>query len=124
MKPHEQSKALYERAVGKLAAEDVMRGSDLVGTLEVYCETAATQGTAARLGIHRNTVLYRLKLIEEVTAVDLNDGSSRLFLQLGLLAGRLLRRSSRSRLRVNAGVEGPQLSSGRGRTSTMQARTA
>src|SRR5206468_7766475 len=68
-----------------ISAEDVMRGSDLVGTLEVYCETAATQGTAARLGIHRNTVLYRLKLIEEVTAVDLNDGSSRLFLQLGLL---------------------------------------
>ena len=116
--------ALYERAVGKLAAEDLKRESDLVSTLEVYCETVATQGTAARLGIHRNTVLYRLKLIEEITAVDLNDGSSRLFLQLGLLAGRLVRRSSGSRLRVDAAVEGPQLSSGGGRASTMQARTA
>jgi hypothetical protein len=116
--------ALYERAVGKLAAEDLKRESDLVSTLEVYCETVATQGTAARLGIHRNTVLYRLKLIEEITAVDLNDGSSRLFLQLGLLAGRLLRRSSVSRLRVNAAVGGPQLSSGGRRASTMQARIA
>ncbi len=30
--------ALYERAVGKLAAEDLKRESDLVSTLEVYCE--------------------------------------------------------------------------------------
>ena len=116
--------ALYERAVGKLAAEDLKRESDLVSTLEVYCETVATQATAARLGIHRNTVLYRLKLIEEITAVDLNDGSSRLFLQLGLLAGRLARRSSGSRLCIDAAVDGPQLSSGGRCASTMQARTA
>jgi DNA-binding PucR family transcriptional regulator len=51
-------------------------------------ETFATERTAERLGIHRNTVLHRLELIEEVTALDVEDGSSRLFLQLGILAGR------------------------------------
>ena len=117
--PHEL-RALYERAVGKLAAEDLK----LVTTLEVYCETFATQGTAERLGIHRNTVLYRLKLIEEITAVDLDDGASRLFLQLGLLAGRLARRSSESRLHTDAVFSGPHLVKVGRRARTTHARTA
>jgi hypothetical protein len=102
--PHEL-RALHERAVGKLAAEDLK----LVTTLEVYCETFATQGTADRLGVHRNTVLYRLKLIEEITGVDLDDGSSRLFLQLGLLAGRLASRSSDGRMQLGAAFGGQHL---------------
>jgi DNA-binding PucR family transcriptional regulator len=112
--------ALYERAVGKLAAEDLK----LVSTLEVYCETFATQATASQLRIHRNTVLYRLKLIEAITGVDLDDGPSRLFLQLGLLAGRLVQRSSGTQLQMGATfVEPPLLKVGR-RSRTTQARTA
>jgi hypothetical protein len=116
--------ALYERAVGKLAAEDLKRESDLVATLEVYCETFATQRTAERMGIHRNTVLYRLKLIEEITALDIGDGSSRLFLQLGILAGRLARRSSVSAPQADAAFGGPHLVKVNRRTKTRQARTA
>jgi hypothetical protein len=117
-------RALYERAVGKLAAEDLKRDSDLVATLEVYCETFATQRTAERLGIHRNTVLYRLKLIEEITALDVEDGSSRLFLQLGILAGRLARRSKLSQPRADATFGGPHLVKNSRRIKTTQARTA
>jgi len=82
-------RAFHERALGKLLAEDLKRDNSLLPTLEAYCETLATQRTADRLGVHRNTVLYRVKRIEEVTSADLEDGSTRLLLQVGLLAGRL-----------------------------------
>jgi PucR C-terminal helix-turn-helix domain len=117
-------RALYERVVGKLAAEDLKRESELVTTLEAYCETFATQGTAERLGIHRNTVLYRLKLIEEITSVDLDDGSSRFLLQLGLLAGRLARQSSQRRPHANAACGGPHLVKVGRRAKASHARTA
>ena len=73
-------------------SEDSKREGDLVNTLEVYCQTFATQRTAERLGIHRNTVLYRIKRIENITAADLADGPTRLMFQLGLLAGRVMRK--------------------------------
>ena len=84
-------RALYECAVGKLASEDDKQDGQLVPTLEAYCESFVTRRTAERLGVHRNTVLYRLKRIEEITSADLEDGATRLLLQFGLLAGRLLR---------------------------------
>jgi sugar diacid utilization regulator len=84
-------RALFEQAVGKLAGEDLKRDRELVRTLDVYCETVSTQRTAERLGVHRNTVLYRLRQIEEISSFDLEDGPTRLLLRLGLLAGRLVR---------------------------------
>ena len=66
--PHELG-SLYERAIGKLAAQD----PKLVTTLEMYCASVAMVGTAEKLGVHRNTVLYRLKLIEDITGMDLDD---------------------------------------------------
>ena len=84
--------ALYERTISDLAVEDPDRENGLLRTLEVYCETFATTRTAERLGVHRNTVLYRLKRIEEITATDLEDSSTRLILQLGFVADRLLRK--------------------------------
>ena len=69
----------------RLTARDLM---------EAYCETFVTKRTAERLGVHRNTVLYRLKRIEEITSSDLDDGPTRLLIQFGLLAGRLLRKGS------------------------------
>lgn len=81
---------LYERTVGALLTEDLEYGSELVATLEAYCDSGASiKRTAERLGIHRNTVLYRVRRIRELTMTSLEDGSSRLLLQVGLLAGRL-----------------------------------
>ncbi len=48
--------SLYERAVGKLAVEDLKQDGDLVSTLEVDCETFGIKRTAERRGVHRNTV--------------------------------------------------------------------
>jgi hypothetical protein len=69
-------------------------------------------------------VLYRLKLIEEITAVDVEDASSRLFLQLGILAGRLARRSNGSQPRPKAAFGGPHLVKGSPPSKPKQARTA
>jgi hypothetical protein len=80
-------RTLYERVVGKLVADGLRRERDLISTLDTYCETVSTQGTADRLQVHRNTVLYRLKRIEEITQMDLADGATRMLFQLGLMAG-------------------------------------
>jgi hypothetical protein len=98
-------RSLYERAVGKLAVEDLKQDSQLVSTLEVHCESFVSRRTAERLGVHRNTVLYRLKRIEEITSADLEDGPTRLLMQFGLLAGRMLRRSAAVRSLIAVGCD-------------------
>jgi PucR-like helix-turn-helix protein len=88
-------RTLYERVIGKLTQDDGKRERELVKTLDVYCEAMSTAGTAERLQVHRNTVLYRLKQIQELTSLDVNDGASRLLLQLGVLASRFVEEARR-----------------------------
>jgi DNA-binding PucR family transcriptional regulator len=84
-------RSLYEHAVGKLLFDDLSSGSDLVATLEAYCHSGASiHDTAERLGVHRNTVLNRMRRIRSLTQTSVDDGSSRLLLQVGLLAGRIV----------------------------------
>jgi DNA-binding PucR family transcriptional regulator len=91
-------RALYEEVVGKLSPQDDARlHRDLIRTVQVYCEEVSTQRTAERLQVHRNTVLYRLKQIEEITSFDLEDPTTRLLLRIGLFAGQLVRQT-RSRV--------------------------
>ena len=45
--------------------------------------------TAAELGIHRQTLYYRLSRIEQLTGLDLDDGEDRLLLHMTLKAARL-----------------------------------
>jgi PucR C-terminal helix-turn-helix domain len=91
-------RALYEQTVGRLAADDVRREGELLATLEAYCDSGCSvRRTAERLDIHRNTVQYRLKRIEDIKATSLEDGPSRLLLQVGLVAGRLVQRASLAR---------------------------
>jgi sugar diacid utilization regulator len=83
-------RSLYERTLGKLFDEDSKRGGDLLVTLHAYCDTGGSLSqTAERLGVHRNTVLYRVRRIQNVTLTNLHDGPSRLLLQVGMVAGRL-----------------------------------
>jgi DNA-binding PucR family transcriptional regulator len=93
-------RSLYERTLGKLFDEDRKRGSDLLATLHAYCDTGGSLSqTAERLGVHRNTVLYRVRRIQTVTLTNLQDGPSRLLLQVGMVAGRLARPSVAHSLR-------------------------
>jgi DNA-binding PucR family transcriptional regulator len=82
---------VYEQVVSRLLAFDHTEGAELVPTLEQYLASACSmQTTATGMGVHRNTVLYRLKRIEELAGVDLADGEVRFFIQLALRAHRYL----------------------------------
>jgi sugar diacid utilization regulator len=76
---------IYESLLRPLNVNDHAVEQELLRTLSVHLETGCrTQQTAELLGIHRNTVLYRLQRIEDLTSVDLDDGDIRLLLQLVL----------------------------------------
>ncbi|CAM5316749.1 MULTISPECIES: PucR family transcriptional regulator [Streptomyces] len=63
---------------------------ELARTAEVYLDRAGQAGrTAAELGIHRQTLYYRLSRVEQLTGLDLDDGEDRLLLHMALKAARL-----------------------------------
>ncbi|AQS67392.1 CdaR family transcriptional regulator [Streptomyces pactum] len=65
---------------------------ELARTAEVYLDRAGQAGrTAAELGIHRQTLYYRLSRVEQLTGLDLDDGEDRLLLHMALKAYRLQR---------------------------------
>nr|WP_307082595.1 helix-turn-helix domain-containing protein [Streptomyces canus] len=63
---------------------------ELARTAEVYLDCAGQAGrTAAALGIHRQTLYYRLSRVEQLTGLDLDDGEDRLLLHMVLKGVRL-----------------------------------
>lgn len=63
---------------------------ELARTAEVYLDCAGQAGrTAAELGIHRQTLYYRLSRVEQLTGLDLDDGEDRLLLHMTLKGARL-----------------------------------
>ena len=63
---------------------------ELAHTAEVFLDRAGQAGrTAAELGIHRQTLYYRLSRVEQLTGLDLDDGEDRLLLHMALKAARL-----------------------------------
>jgi hypothetical protein len=80
---------VYEQVPARLGAFDHTEGAELLPTLEHYLSNGCSmQRTAVGLGIHRNTVLYRLRRVEEIADVDLDDNDVRFFVQLALRARR------------------------------------
>ncbi|MGW0820836.1 PucR family transcriptional regulator [Streptomyces sp. NPDC002845] len=63
---------------------------DLARTAEAFLDRAGQAGrTAAELGVHRQTLYYRLSRVEQLTGLDLDDGEDRLLLHMALKAHRL-----------------------------------
>ncbi|MCM9082012.1 helix-turn-helix domain-containing protein [Streptomyces spororaveus] len=63
---------------------------ELARTAEVFLDCAGQAGrTAAALGIHRQTLYYRLGRVEQLTGLDLDEGEDRLLLHMALKASRL-----------------------------------
>lgn len=72
--------------LGPLQAED--RHGLLQKTLRVFLEEGGSlRPTAERLGIHRNTLAYRLKQIRTIVDADLDSSQVRLSLHIALIAG-------------------------------------
>ncbi|NJQ14789.1 PucR family transcriptional regulator [Streptomyces bohaiensis] len=63
---------------------------ELARTVESYLDHAGAAGrTAAALGVHRQTLYYRLSRVEQLTGLDLADGADRLLLHMALKTARL-----------------------------------
>ncbi|MEV5594992.1 helix-turn-helix domain-containing protein [Streptomyces sp. NPDC052496] len=64
--------------------------SELARTAEVFLDCAGQAGRAAQaLGIHRQTLYYRLGRVEKLTGLDLDQGGDRLLLHMALKTARL-----------------------------------
>jgi sugar diacid utilization regulator len=78
--------------LGPLVAYDAAHGSELVPTLEANLAHGGRQRvTAEALGIHVNSLQYRLRRIQEIGEVDLEDPETRLNLHLALRTLQVLR---------------------------------
>lgn len=73
------------QVIGPLVEYDEQHNSSLVKTIDAYFEHHGNiSQTAESLFIHRNTLLYRLERIQELTGHDLNQANMRLALHLAL----------------------------------------
>ncbi|WP_043639026.1 PucR family transcriptional regulator [Nonomuraea candida] len=86
---------LSQADLRELAAETAALDAELAQTVEVYLDRGGhVQKTAAELGIHRQTLYYRLGKAERLTHRDLSDGDDRLAVHLALKATRLRARDT------------------------------
>jgi hypothetical protein len=74
---------LHDQLLGTLWLHDQEERMYLVGTLEIYLESACNASqTAEILRVHRNSVSNRLQRIKELCDVDVEDPDMRLLMQL------------------------------------------
>jgi PucR family transcriptional regulator, purine catabolism regulatory protein len=85
-------KEFYHEVLGRLLEHDARNGGELLKTLEAYFENQGSPSMIAKKEkMHRNTVLYRIRRIQEITGVDLNENSEgALALHLALRIGEVL----------------------------------
>ncbi len=82
-------KAFEEEILGSLLAYE--NSEELIRTLDAYFEfNGNLKRTARALYIHRNTLIYRLERIQEITGLDLSNPHTRLALQLTLHIHKML----------------------------------
>ncbi len=71
---------------------DYEGGGDLLETLEAFCDHLGNLSqTAEKLFIHRNSLLYRMERIAQLTGLDLNNPDTRLAAHLALKVRKMLR---------------------------------
>jgi purine catabolism regulator len=80
-------RSFHDDALNALIEYDRQHGAELLRTLGAFfAGRCGPKETAAILGVHRNTVLYRLDRIRDLTGFDLDDADVRLRLQLAYSA--------------------------------------
>jgi sugar diacid utilization regulator len=103
----------YRDVVGELLAYDERSGADLMATLEAYfASNGSPTETAQRLHLHRNTVLYRLRRIEEIGKLRLDDPTARLNLHLCLRIRDVLQGGQRESFGLGAQGKPQQIRAG------------
>lgn len=80
-----------DHKLGPLLAYDAKHGTALAETLDIYLDSSCRQReTALRLGIHVNSLCYRLGRIEDICGIRLEDARIRLDLHVALRMRRML----------------------------------
>lgn len=94
LRESEVLEAFYEQVLGPLERYDREHRAELIPTLEAFfaCD-GNLQRTAERLFLHRNSLAYRLRRIQEITGMDLRRWEDCFRLQLALKIRPILRRS-------------------------------
>ncbi len=89
---HGELRAFADQVLGRMLRNEGSERGHLLETLSAYfrCNGNVMQ-TARELYIHRNTLLYRLDRIRDLSGFDLDDAETRLQLQLALRAYELTR---------------------------------
>lgn len=83
----EEATALVEQYLRPLLMHDEQNQSDLVATLEAFlAHQRSWQKTATALQVHRQTVLYRIRRIEDLTGRDVSETSDLALLWMALQA--------------------------------------
>ncbi|MDX2137150.1 MAG: helix-turn-helix domain-containing protein, partial [Chloroflexota bacterium] len=87
----EQMRRFHRETLGGLVEHDERKQGDLIRTLNGFFEANGNLAKAASdLDVHRNTLVYRLDRIKELTGLDLEDADNRLILHLALKIQRVL----------------------------------
>lgn len=86
----DELRAHVQHVLGPLLDGGDARSRMLLETLEAVVSSRGLNETAAQLGIHRHTVVYRLQRLRDLLGVDLDDPGQRHRLWLALQAARLL----------------------------------
>lgn len=67
-------KDYVDKTLGELIKFDSSNASDHIPTLKAYLEhSGSVRQTAEKLGVHRNTVNYKLRAIREILGIELNE---------------------------------------------------
>ncbi|MDI6914688.1 MAG: helix-turn-helix domain-containing protein [Desulfitobacteriaceae bacterium] len=81
-----------QEILGALLSHDKKKGSNLTSTLECYFDTnCLRKETAQRLYIHEHTLDYRLRKIQELLTIDLDEYTKRFHIHFALEALKTLR---------------------------------
>lgn len=81
--PDDDRRAFVDAHLGVLLRDP--RGEDLVQSLDAYYRHGSIATAARALFVHRHTLEYRLKRIEDLVQTDLSDPMTRLLMQLALV---------------------------------------
>ena len=88
----------YDSVLGRLQEYDEQSSSDLVKSLACFLEANGHWGDAAeKLYVHRHTLRYRMKRVEEITGRDLDQSQDRMEFWLALKAKELIDQSKKGK---------------------------
>jgi purine catabolism regulator len=83
--------SFYRETLADLVAYDKKQAGELLKTLDAYFNHLGNlRATSDALHVHRNTLLYRLERIEQISKLDLSNAEAYFSLWLALQAHRVL----------------------------------